>query len=507
MLAHLASFAQQSGTAFALVLAILARVVAMLSPPGADVRSRSGFALRLLGLHLIVLVAAFGIDALHMAIAPGAVFAAVITGRVAIVVLGCLVMIDGLLGRIKRFPRVVSDVVTSVIAFIAIMHASSQLGVELSGVIATSAVLTAVVGLALQDTLGNALGGLALQLDSSIRVGDRIRLGDVAGRVSQIHWRYTAIETATWDTVIVPNSVVMRSQVTVIARRSGQPEMIRRTIYFAVDYRHAPGDVVQVIERALTAQRLPNVATSPAPSCFAVDLEGGQTRYAVRYMLTDLSADDTTDSLVRNFIFYALTRARIGLAVRAQSLTVTTDDQAREAQRLALEHDKRMSALRGIDLFAGLSGEELGELCEQLERAPFGKGETITREGDDARDLYMIITGSVSVRVGGREQWSEVGRLRAGDFFGEMALLAGEQRRATSIAITDVECYRLDADAFRALLGRRPDLAERVANVLAEREVGLVAARERLGAQQRAQLLAQKELALVSRIRAFFELT
>ena len=57
------------------------------------------------------------------------------------------------------------------IAFvIALMTLLRQSGANLVGLFATSAVLTAVIGLALQDTLGNALGGLALQLDSSIRI-------------------------------------------------------------------------------------------------------------------------------------------------------------------------------------------------------------------------------------------------------------------------------------------------------------------------------------------------
>jgi small-conductance mechanosensitive channel len=54
------------------------------------------------------------------------------------------------------------------------------------------------------------MGGLALQLDNSVQVGDWIRVGDVAGRVAEIRWCYTSIETRDWETVIVPNSVLPR---------------------------------------------------------------------------------------------------------------------------------------------------------------------------------------------------------------------------------------------------------------------------------------------------------
>jgi small-conductance mechanosensitive channel/CRP-like cAMP-binding protein len=432
---------------------------------------------------------------------------AALTGSLATVILGSVVVFEGLFRRVRPgMPRIVPDLVTTGAALIALIHTSSQLGFEVTGVIATSAVLTAVIGLALQDTLGNALGGLALQLDSSIRVGDWIAFGDVSGRVSEIHWRYTAVETNNWETIIVPNSVLMRAQVTVRGRRRNEPVQLRREIQFQVDFRSSPSDVTQVIERALTSQRISNVAQEPAPSCVASHFGDSQTQYTLRYFLTDLSAEEPTDSLVRNRIFYALARARMSLAIPAQTLFVTEDDQERHAQKRASEHARRVAALRRIDLFAQLSEEDVNELSERLSRAPFARGETLTREGADAHHLYMITTGDVSVRVGGLDERCEVGRLRAGDFFGEMALLTGERRNASAVALTDVDCYRLDAEAFRALLARHPNLAERVAKVLAEREMGLLAAKERMGAEQREKLKAQKERALLGKIRAFFEL-
>lgn len=507
MLNHLVSLAFQAGTPVALLLAIAARAVVMSSARGSEPRARFRFAFSIFIIHVTLLLAAFGLSFLKMSLAEGARVGAVLSGTLASVTLGSLVVFEGLMRRVRPgLPQIVPDLATMIAAFVGLMHTSSQLGFEISGVIATSAVLTAVIGLALQDTLGNALGGLALQLDRSIKVGDWVRLGDVTGRVSEIHWRYTAVETRNWETVIVPNSVLMRSQVVVLGRRGGQPVQWRRWVHFQVDFRTSPSDVIQVIERALHAQSIPNVATQPAPNCIAVEFQESQTRYAVRYWLTNLVISDQTDSLVRNRIFYALARARIGLAIPAQTLFVTPDDQARHAQKRETEHNRRVVALRQIDLFAGLNDGDLNELAERLERAPFARGETITREGADAHHLYIILSGSVSVRVGGLEEKREVGKLNAGDFFGEMALLTGERRSASCVALDEVDCYRLDAEAFRSLLGRHPDLANRVAQVLAERETGLVAAKDRLGSEQRELMRAQKERVLVRKIRDFFEL-
>lgn len=111
-------------------------------------------------------------------------------------------------------------------------------GVDLSEIIATSAVVTAVIGFSLQDTLGNIMGGMALQLEQSIGVGDWVRVGEVEGIVREIRWRQTSIETRSWETVVVPNSALMKSQVTVLGRRQGQPRLHRISVEFNVDFRH-----------------------------------------------------------------------------------------------------------------------------------------------------------------------------------------------------------------------------------------------------------------------------
>jgi small-conductance mechanosensitive channel/CRP-like cAMP-binding protein len=507
MLEDFLALAKSHGTAVSLVLLLLARMSVFGTPRGSPARGRFRFAFYILFVHLTLLLAAPILAPVEPNLGSVVRIGAALTAALSAVGLGSIVLFEGIVQRLKpNLPRIVPDVLTTLAAFVAMMRTSSQLGFELSGVIATSAVVTAVLGLSLQDTLGNVLGGLALQLDRSIKVGDWVKLGDVTGRVTEIHWRYTAIETRNWETAIVPNSIVMRSQVVVLGRRASLPVQLRRWVYFQVDFRTPPNEVIDAVERALCAQPLANVAGEPKPNCIAVEFGESQTKYAVRYWLTDLAADDPTDSAVRNHIFYALARARIPLSIPAQMVFVTEDDQARHAHKREAEMQRRMAALARIDLFATLSEDERKQLADKLERAPFARGETITREGGDAHHLYMILTGEVSVRLGGSDASREVARLKFGDFFGEMALLTGERRRATTVAITDVDCYRLDAEPFRALLAHRSDLAERVAQLLAQRQTGLTAVREALGAEQRAQLQQQNERQLLRKIREFFEL-
>lgn len=495
------------GTIWIFLALIVGRTIVTFTPKGSSARSRFRLSAGLFLLHVFLVAAAHGLAQAHSRIAGDVTVLTGLIGTLASVSLAGVIIFEGVVRRISPdVPQILLDVVTTIAAFIAMMRASSALGVDLSGVIATSAVLTAVIGLSLQDTLGNVVGGLALQLDSSIKVGDWVKVGDVSGRVVEIRWRYTAIETRNWETVIIPNSVLTKSQALVLGRRSGKPIQWRRWVYFQVDFRHAPNEVIDVVEKALRAQPLPNVAADPPPNCIVMDFGDSAAKYAVRYWLTDLAVDDPTDSLVRNRIFYALSRAHLTLSIPAQAVFVTNDDQERAEHKRAVDFAKRVAALQRVELFRDLTDEDRAELAENLHRAPFAQGETMTREGAAGHHLYAILSGRVSVRVGGTGEGNEVASLGPGDFFGEMALLAGEKRRASCVAVTDVECYRLDAEAFRKLLAHRPDLAENVAKVLVEREQRLNAVREKVDAADLAARTTQDERALVARIRSFFEL-
>src|SRR5256714_1568858 len=119
-------------------------------------------------------------------------------------------------------PRILRDLLVGVGYILAAITILSRY-TDLTGIIATSAVLTAVIGLSFQDTLGNMMGGMALQLERAFGVGDWIKVDGQEGMVKEVRWRHTSIETRNWDTIVIPNSALMKSQVTVIGRRAGQP--------------------------------------------------------------------------------------------------------------------------------------------------------------------------------------------------------------------------------------------------------------------------------------------
>lgn len=371
-------------------------------------------------------------------------------------------------------PRIVEDLVlTAAYVLYAIVEAR-QSGVDLSHIIATSAVVTAVVAFSMQDTLGNVLGGLALQFDNSIRVGDWIRIDDVTGRVVDIRWRSTAIETRDWETVVVPNSMLMKSKFKVLGQRHGQPLQWRRWIRFNIDPGVPPARIITIAESAVKDAVIANVALAPQPSCVLLGFEQGNLNYGLRYWLTDLGADDPTDSAVRTHLFTALQRAGLRIAEPQQTEhSIAENEHHAEAVR-SREVKRRLHALKGVDLFATLTEDERRMVADHLQYAPFARGDVITRQGNISHWLYILISGEAEVSVEGDDKSRRsLGILRAGRFFGEMGVMTGTPRTATATAHTDVECYRLESSAFQELVLSRPALAEDISRIVASREAGL----------------------------------
>src|SRR2546429_841024 len=218
------------------------------------------------------------------------------------------------------------------------------------------------------------MGGMALQIEGAISVGDWIRVDNQEGLVREIRWRHTAIETRNWDTIIFPNSALMKAHVTVLGRRTGQPRQHRQWVYFNVDFRSSPAEVIDTVEKALCAEPIANVATAPPPNCVLMDFKESYCSYAVRYWLTDIAVDDPTNSLVRTRIYFALKRANIPLSIPAHSLFVTEETSARKDLHLEKETMQRTRALRGVELFHALTDRELRTLAEHLRFAPFTAG-------------------------------------------------------------------------------------------------------------------------------------
>lgn len=343
-------------------------------------------------------------------------------------------------------------------------------GVELSHLFATSAILTAVLAISMQDTLGNLLGGVALQMDNSLEIGDWIRIDDLSGQVTDIQWRFTALLTRNGEKVVVPNSQLMKGRYYVLCDKHQSQPGWRRSIGFNVDLAIPPGKIIDLIQTDIADANIPNIALQPAPNCVLMDFGPGYAHYVLRYWLLNPQLDDPTDSDVRVHILATLQRNGIRLATDDHTIHLVEEGAKHRKEVESRELQRRLQAIDGIELFARLSDPEKRHLAEHLLKAPFARGDIITRQGAIAHWLYIMVSGEAEAwwqpPEGPRRLLEKRG---PGSVFGEIGLMTGAPRRATVIASTNVEAYRLDKAGFQSIIEQRPELAETMSTILERR--------------------------------------
>lgn len=404
-------------------------------------------------------------------------------------------------------PRILEDI-TVIVAYGALCLVRMRYaGFDPSQIVTTSAVVTAVVAFSMQDTLGNILGGLAIDLDHSMEIGDWIIVDGISGRVMDIRWRYVKLATRNGEKVVIPNSQLMKTQFTVVCTDTGVPEQNnawRRWVWFNVDFEHAPARVLRVVEHAITTARITHVAAHPEPNCVLMSFEDGYARYALRYWLTNPEFDDPTDSAVRTHVFAALARAGIGMAIPQQARHLIKENAAHEAALADRELRQRIEAIDRIDLFRTLSDDEKATLAKHLVYSPFAQGDMLLAQGEDTHSLYIIISGEVEVWLETESVHRQLSTLGAPNVVGEMSLLTGERRHATVIAKTDVDSYRMDRAGFEEILRSRPAIAEEISHILATREAALDQLRETLEKSALATRPNNRRESILRRIRTYF---
>jgi small-conductance mechanosensitive channel/CRP-like cAMP-binding protein len=353
------------------------------------------------------------------------------------------------------------------------------LSVRLTGVLATSALITAVVGLALQDTLGNLFAGLALHLERSLQVGDMVRVGEILGTVEELSWRAVKVRTLLDSRLLVPNNVAAREKLEVFPR-SARP--IGQSFRILLDSNVSPQRVMELLERTVGTVR--GVVAQPPPVVYLHSFGEYAVQYEVRYWLEDYSRFLQIDSDVHERTWYAL--AREGLSI---PLPVSIRYQyTRSWETEAPAASSGAAILDNVEILAPLSPVEREKLRGRMKHVVFAPGENVFHEGSQAHSLYVVERGELAVFAAGPEGGEvEVGTLAAGDAFGEMALLTGEPRSATVRARSEAALFRIDKDAFAEVLSANPRLMGEIGRLMEDRrerrDDALGRARERQAAQ------------------------
>jgi small-conductance mechanosensitive channel len=360
-------------------------------------------------------------------------------------------------------------------------------GALLSG----SALLGVILGLALQDTLGNLFAGISLHADKPFQVGDVITVGRNTGVLMASTWRAVKIKTFSNHIVLVSNSVIAKESIEVCPQNGSNA----RVVTFGAAYTDSPVKVIHVVREAV--RECDNVIRYMTPNVRIRNLGDSAVEYEVKYWLIDYSRYNDTDALIRQRIWYAFRRNGLTFAFPTRTLymeqTPGRDGEGRDAETLA-------ELLSAVDIFSPLTAKELNALASNAKGRVFAPGETIIRAGDSGSSMFVVSRGSVDVRVDSNGTSRVVKRLTEGDFFGEMGLFTGEPRTANVIAADETEVLEIGHDAMKGLFENNPDLVEALSHTINERRAGLAARSDAPASEQ------ETPAGLLSRIKHFFRL-
>jgi len=384
-----------------------------------------------------------------------------------------------------RFPSIVQD---AIVIGMLILVATFALGDRL---LATSAVSAVVIGFALQDTLGNAFAGLALQSEKPFSVGHWVTVGEFEGRVAEVTWRATKLRTKSGNFVIVPNSEVAKAAITNYSEPAAPTRLF---VEVGVSYDTPPNRAKAVLLEAVS--NCPVALKAPAPDVVFIDFADFSLNFRVRFWVEDYERDEFARDQVRTAIYYALRRAGIEIpfpiTTEIQKEWQGPDERARIAEREAM--------IAGVDLFGPLDTEQRRMLASKTRSLVYADGETIVGQGQPGESMFVVCSGEVGIHVDGQQE--PIAVTKEGGYFGEMSVLTGAPRTASVRARGDVVLLEIGADAFRQLADVSPQAVEQIGAAAAARRLEI----DRMRSTTTAGAVAVAPATFVERMRRFLRM-
>lgn len=386
-----------------------------------------------------------------------------------------------------HLPAILQDAITvGVFVSVVVLFFNDRLQL-------TAAAGAVVLGLALQDTLGNAIAGLALQADQPYKIGDWISVDDYEGRVTQMSWRSTVLRTRDSTLVSLPNSSIVDGAV---INYSEPAPPTRIWVEVSASFLTPPNHVKAVIAEALT--RVPLAMSEPSPDVLVAEFGDSAIRYRARCYVQDMERSSLAQDQMRTAIWYAFQRHRIDLPYQVQIEYQRTDFPA----VVHPEQADLPELIGNCALLGGLPADARTRLAESAQLRLYGAGEVIVRQGDVGRTSFLVARGVVRVSVAPDDH--EVTRLGVGEMFGEMSWLTGDPRSATVTATDDVLAFELDDSVLRELASASSGVLDTLAEAVSRRRHQL----ESITADtaQRQLQHVEPSASLVARMKRFLRL-
>ncbi len=401
--------------------------------------------------------------------------------------------------------RFIHQIITIVVGLFAILgFGAYAFGWDIKTFLAGSAVVSIVLGLALQETLGNFFSGLVMQASSPFAIGDWIICAGVEGRVVDMTWRAVTIHTLEDNWVIVPNGTVAKEQ---IVNYNTPTTATARIVTVGLEYDLPPGDAIAVLKSA--ALETHGVSSKPEPFIFLEDFADSAVVYKIKFWINEPALHKKIEHAVRANLWYRLKQKgyNIPFPIRTVEHTRLDHKQRRQDESSA---QQRYDSIANSWLFAPLSEPEKRAVASGATDVFLGPGQILFHQDDPGESCFIIRQGEVDVfiRAAGSASAAEtkVATLKAGDFFGEMSALTGQPRTASIRAVTNLACVEIGKEALNSVFAADPAMMEKISRLIAERN----AARETIAqdaaaaASSREQAVTTQQKSLLGRMMKFF---
>jgi small-conductance mechanosensitive channel/CRP-like cAMP-binding protein len=400
-------------------------------------------------------------------------------------------------------PSIIEQLLKGILYLIvALSVLSTTYRVDITPLLTTSAVFTMVLGLALQDVLGNFFSGLSVHISPPFRIGDWIEVAGFFGQVVESNWRATVLRKSDHTLVVLPNNDIAKKEIRNVTQRHGT---IFREFEVGLAYQDSP----ERVRRALlgACRQVAEILPRPAPRVFMQQFQDFSISYRIRYWIKAKESHMGVQDKLASRIWYRLKRDGLTIPFPIREVFMHP-----EKDLSAQTTDRRLALLSQVDFLRDLDRTHRAYLCNNLDEHWYETGECVVAKGACGTEFYIVDHGSVAVHLDDGSG-PAVATLRRGEFFGEMSLLTGEPRSATVKAAEETRLLVLGKETISQLLHENRELADVLSRAIAERQtrnLDAEAAREskdrdgKMAAEGRGE--SPSNSVLLHRIKRFFRL-
>lgn len=380
-------------------------------------------------------------------------------------------------------PRVLHGLILAVV-YVAVLFIVLKgiLGINITPFLATSAILTMILGLAFQGVLSNALSGMSLHFTKSFSKGDWIQVGTHEGKVIDTNWRETRIYDRYSNIIILPNTTVASEAF----MNFSQPDKVTAlTVPVKASYEAPPTFVLKALREA--ASDVPDVLSDPAPEAYVLSYDDFGISYLLKFWITDFDKKYPILGEVGRLIWYKFKRQNIEIPVPLGDKladVLKTVGEREGAPVFDEEKEETFNDLVNSSFLRYREGEKAGELlvseeeirefASSVRRVKFAPGEIVFKQGEKGESCFVVakglIKGEIVYEEEGKRYKSDF-QVEAGGIFGEMSLFTGMLRTATGIVQVESELLEVKAEDFARLLEGNSKLADVIAGIVSERNL------------------------------------